>query len=227
MGKSSELVIFDLFETILDKEWFDYGKVLEYLHGKYFAGFSRADVDNWASDYRSLRMADRNETGRESGFIDQLKYYEERSGTRYPDDYDIIERDVFPVCRGERVGNHVPEALEHLKSRGHPLAILSNSIFSSGCLIGYLESFGLSKYFDRVFSSADLGVRKPFPSAFHQVCGVFGADPKETWFVGNNKEKDVKGAANAGLKAVYYDRVGDGYDGYCVSDLKELKEIIR
>ncbi len=227
MGESPGLIVFDLFDTILDKVWFDYDMVLGYLHGRYFAGFGRDELNRWASDYRRLRMADRNETFRESSFIDQLAYYEERSGTGYPDDLANIEREAFRLCRGERVGKHVPDILGYLKERGHPLAILSNSIFSSGCLTGYLESFGLSGYFDRVYSSADLGVRKPSPSAFLRICEVFGTEPGDTWFVGNNREKDVKGAANAGLKAVYYDRIGDGYEGYRISDLIELKEIIE
>ncbi|MPM79024.1 hypothetical protein SDC9_126040 [bioreactor metagenome] len=78
-----------------------------------------------------------------------------------------------------------------------------------------------------MYSSADLGIRKPSSLAFLRVCDDFGAIPEDTWFVGNNKEKDVLGAKNAGLKAVYYYRIGDGYDGYRVSDLIELKEIIE
>lgn len=35
MAKTPDLVIFDLFDTILDKEWFDYDRVLEYLHDRY------------------------------------------------------------------------------------------------------------------------------------------------------------------------------------------------
>lgn len=227
MGKSPDLVIFDLFDTILDKEWFDYDKVLEHLHDRYFTGFSIEEVNNWAMEFRKLRMMDRNKTHKESSFMDQLAYYQEKSGISYSDDYKSIEWEIFRKCRGECIGNHVADILSYLKAENHPLAILSNSIFSSDCLNRYLESFDLSSYFDGVYSSADLGIRKPSSSAFLRVCDEFGAIPEDTWFVGNNKEKDVLGAKNAGLKAVYYDRIGDGYDGYRVSDLIELKEIIE
>lgn len=227
MAKTPDLVIFDLFDTILDKEWFDYDRVLEYLHDRYFVGFSREEVNNWAMEFRKIRMMDRNVTHKESSFTEQLAYYEEKSGIRYPDDYKSIECEIFRICRKETIGKHVAEVLEYLKAENHPLAILSNSIFSSDCLKKYLGSFDLSRYFDGVYSSADLGIRKPSSLAFLRVCDDFGAIPEDTWFVGNNKEKDVLGAKNAGLKAVYYYRIGDGYDGYRVSDLIELKEIIE
>ncbi len=227
MGKTPDLVIFDLFDTILDKEWFDYDKVLEYLHDRYFARFTKEEVNDWALEFRKLRMMDRNKTHRESSFTDQLAYYEKKSGVNYPDDYKSIEWEIFHICREEKIGNHVVDILSHLKEKNHPLAILSNSIFSSGCLNRYLESFDLLSYFDKVYSSADLGIRKPSSVAFLRVCDEFGIAPENAWFVGNNKEKDVLGARNAGLKAVYYDRIGDGYDGYHVSDLIELKKIIE
>ncbi len=227
MGGASELVIFDLFDTILDKVWFDYDKALDYLYTRYLTGISRDELNDWAKEYRRLHMMDRNETHRESSFINQLAFYEDKSGIRHTEDYKTIEWDTFRICREERIGNHASEILEHLKANGHPLAILSNSIFSSECLTRYLGSFGLSKYFDRVYSSADMGIRKPSVSAFHRVCEGFGVNPSDTWFVGNNREKDVQGAMNAGLKAVYYDRSGEGYDGFRITDLIELKQIIR
>lgn len=226
MTKTSKLIIFDLFDTILDKVWFDYDKVLDCLHDRYFGTFEKESVCGWASEFRRENMLDRNITNKEVSFIDQLLYFEEKSGIRFPDEYSSIEWDVFNICRSERIGHNVPEILDHLMTKGYFLAILSNSIFSSGCLSKYLESFGLLHYFDKVYSSADLKFRKPSLVVFKRVCDDFEVEPSDAWFVGNNWEKDYIGSKNAGLNAVYYNRLGDQRDGLEVSDLIELKGIV-
>jgi HAD superfamily hydrolase (TIGR01549 family) len=226
MNDVPKLIIFDLFDTILDKEWFDYDKLLDCLYDRYFGAFDREILTEWASEFRRNNMLDRNTTNKETSFTDQLMYYEIKSGIRYPEEYESIEWELFRICRGEKVGRHVPEILDYLKSKGYSLAILSNSIFSSKCLTKYLETFGLSQYFDMIYSSADLKMRKPSPLVFNRVCTDFKVNPRDTWFIGNNREKDYQGAKNAGLKAVYYNRLGNECEGYSVSDLIELKTIM-
>ena len=49
-----KIIIFDLFDTLLDKVWFDYNKGLEYLADKYFD--QRLDkLTLYAEEYRRKR----------------------------------------------------------------------------------------------------------------------------------------------------------------------------
>jgi len=184
-------------------------------------------LNSWAAEYRSRFLMDRDETMTEHSFTDQLRFYEQKSGIDCSDGYGDIEWGAFRACREERVGPNVPEAIESLESSGHRIAILSNSIFSADCLLRYLDLFGLGRHFDRVFSSADLGIRKPSPHVFLHVCAEFEKEPSDVWFIGNNLEKDVHGASGAGLNAIYYNRVDDECEGYSVKDLLEVRDIIR
>lgn len=221
-----KLVVFDLFDTILDKVWFNYDLVLDTLHRQYFNQYDKECLVRWADQFRNENMLDRDITNVESSFIDQLRFYEIISGVRYDRDYTEVEWDVFRACRDEKVGVHVIETLDYLKSKEYKLAVLSNSIFSAKCLDRYLKSFNLSDYFDKVYSSADLKVRKPSSESFRHVCQDFGADPAEVWFVGNNLEKDYEGAMNAGLRPVLYDRTGRSHADHTIHDLLEIKMIM-
>ncbi len=222
-----KLVVFDLFDTILDKVWFDYSKALDYLLSNVFTGVEQSELNEWATEYRNRFLMNRDETRAEYSFTDQLRFYEQKSGIGCSDRYGNIEWGAFRACREERIGPNVPEAIESLKSSGYRIAILSNSIFSSDCLLRYLDLFGLGRHFDRVFSSADLGIRKPSPRVFLHVCAEFNKEPSDVWFIGNNLKKDVHGASDAGLNAIFYNRANDEYGGYSVKDLLEVRDIVR
>jgi FMN phosphatase YigB (HAD superfamily) len=62
---------------------------------------------------------------------------------------------------------------------------------------------------------------------FLHVCAEFNKEPSDVWFIGNNLKKDVHGASDAGLNAIFYNRANDEYGGYSVKDLLEVRDIVR
>ena len=67
--------------------------------------------------------------------------------------------------------------------------------------INRLECLGIKKYFTQVYS-AEKTKRKPFKEAFINAIG--NNKPEECVMIGDNLERDIKGAINAGLKAIHF-----------------------
>lgn len=59
--------------------------------------------------------------------------------------------------------------------------------------------------FDHVFYSHELGLRKPDPEVFLEVCRQMGAKPEEVIFIDDTLQH-VNGARRAGLQAYYYSK---------------------
>ncbi|MEW2619922.1 HAD family hydrolase [Streptomyces sp. NPDC048106] len=94
-------------------------------------------------------------------------------------------------------------ALEAL-ARTHRHAVLSNS--SITVQERKLRALGLLDRFESVLCAAELGVSKPRPGAFLAACETLGLAPHEVAYVGDHPEIDGRGAAEAGLLAVWIDR---------------------
>jgi len=99
----------------------------------------------------------------------------------------------------------VVPVLESLRFRGVKMAIISNW---DTRLVGLLESMGLSRYFETIISSAEVGLRKPDPKIFQLACERLDVLPSRTVHVGDHHYADVVGAASAGLRPVLIDRAG-------------------
>ncbi len=198
---NDKIVLFDLFDTLLIKVWFDYDKALNYLSDKYFG--CKDEMLRLAKEYREKYMLNRNETHLETSFCEQLKYYENHLGIKLSKSYSEVEWETFSICRQEKIADGAKELLTYLKEHGYKLAVLSNSIFSSATLKKYLDNFGLLSFFDDVISSADIGYRKPSPKAFNAVLEKFGIKAnRNVYFIGNKTDKDYDGAKAAGLTPI-------------------------
>jgi len=62
-----------------------------------------------------------------------------------------------------------------------------------------LRRLGWSDAFDVVVVTGELGTAKPDRRAFSAMCNALGVAPAETVYVGDNPERDIAGAAAAGL----------------------------
>jgi putative hydrolase of the HAD superfamily len=89
----------------------------------------------------------------------------------------------------------VNDVLAALQGR-FELAVVSN--FDSRLRM-ILEHLGLTKYFSHVFLSSELGADKPDPEIYRHALRLTGRQPDETLHVGDDPERDWKGATGAGL----------------------------
>ena len=88
-----------------------------------------------------------------------------------------------------------------------------------------LERVGILKYFSNVYC-AEKTRRKPFKEAFMQAIGKNKTE--ECIMIGDDFDRDIKGALNAGLKAVYYTPKGGKKEKeyYTISHFSELMNIL-
>jgi HAD superfamily hydrolase (TIGR01509 family) len=114
--------------------------------------------------------------------------------------------------------------LERLRGAGYRLA-------ASGNTPAFVE-VELSRYFDRVGSSAGWGVDKPSPAFFARVVELAGVEAGKIAYVGDRVDNDVAPALDAGMVAVHIRRgpwglLHDAPDGAIrIRSLDELPEAL-
>ena len=93
------------------------------------------------------------------------------------------------------------DCLERVRALGFRVGIVGNQ---SEALEAWARQSALPA--DVVSSSVSLGVRKPEPAFFAQVCELVGQAPAQVAYVGDRVDNDVVPAARAGLVAVHIRR---------------------
>lgn len=96
------------------------------------------------------------------------------------------------------------------------LALLSNG--ACGIQREKLEGSKLELYFDTVVISGEIGVGKPDARVFCEVLDRLQVQPEMAVMVGDSLTKDIAGAQNLGLKAVWLNRAGHDGDGVVEPD---------
>ncbi|CAN5394617.1 YjjG family noncanonical pyrimidine nucleotidase [soil metagenome] len=92
--------------------------------------------------------------------------------------------------------------LEHLYGK-YKLAIITNGFRESQHT--KMELSGLSKYFDQVYISEEVGIHKPDPAIFYHAAEKSGAaSTSDCMMVGDTYQTDVMGAIAAGMHAIHY-----------------------
>lgn len=88
------------------------------------------------------------------------------------------------------------DMLENL-SKQYSLGVISNGNAD-------VHQIGIGHYFDFVTSSEAAGVAKPDEAIFHHAMGLSNNDMSETVYVGDDPVRDVLGAQQVGMKAIWY-----------------------
>ncbi len=115
----------------------------------------------------------------------------------------------------EAAGASVPEAmpafldvadgLDELRSRGHRLAVLTNSARETG--EKHLTAAGLRDRFERVMGVDEVGAYKPDRRAYAYALSQVGVEAGDTWLVAAH-DWDLIGAHGAGLRTAFLSRGG-------------------
>jgi HAD superfamily hydrolase (TIGR01549 family) len=98
------------------------------------------------------------------------------------------------------------EAVRQLKQRGYKLALIADGFAAT--FDNLLDLYGLRGLFDVFAVSELLGVEKPHPQMFQHALSALGIDPANygrTIMVGNNLERDIRGANALGMISVWLD----------------------
>jgi len=114
-------------------------------------------------------------------------------------DHSMVEPgfELFWLARNEvTLFDEALEVLETL-SKKYTLGVISNGNAD-------VHHIGIGHLFDFVLSSEKAGVSKPHQDIFHQALNLASYQPHESVYVGDDPVRDINGAHNAGMKAIWY-----------------------
>lgn len=100
----------------------------------------------------------------------------------------------------KRINPEMIKLIFALKQR-YKIGLLTN--FTSDLERFLKDTFNIYHLFDVIINSYDIKTKKPEPAAFYHILDKMRFLPKETIFV-DDKEKNVDGAVNIGMKAILY-----------------------
>ncbi len=126
-----------------------------------------------------------------------------------------------------RVIPHTFELLDYLRGKGYHLYLLTNG-FIEIQRIKTTES-GLAPYFEKVFTSDEMGYKKPHKLAFDYAVKYVNARKKQCLMIGDEWPTDIVGAREAGIDQAYFNirnKSAEGPVTYEIHDLLELKQIL-
>lgn len=112
--------------------------------------------------------------------------------------------EILPIVDSWVSYPETESVLEILKERGFKLGVVSNA---TDLVRRVFDNLGLTKYFDFLVVSDEVGVRKPSPKIFRLAMEIAGTSPGRSLYVGDKLATDVAGAKRVGMNAVLVDRV--------------------
>ncbi|MBZ9629379.1 YjjG family noncanonical pyrimidine nucleotidase [Salegentibacter sp. LM13S] len=87
-----------------------------------------------------------------------------------------------------------------------------------------LNNSGISKYFTTITTSEEAGVKKPNKLIFETALKKSSATPENSIMIGDNFEADCTGAANCGIKPIFFDYYRNK-ENIGVTHIKTLNEL--
>ena len=154
-----------------------------------------------------------------------MEYINNYTKKNYPEEFIYKVTEKWANCVPDKIEKETIETLEYLKSK-YELVILTD--WYGDQQSKRLEKLGILKYFQTVYS-AEKTKRKPFKEAFMQAIG--NNKPEECIMIGDSFERDIQGALNAGLKAVWYNpnnktEITENTEYYTISKLEDVGKIL-
>lgn len=143
----------------------------------------------------------------------------------YPEEFIYKVTKKWANCVPEKIDANIIKLLEYLKIK-YELVILTD--WYGDQQTERLEKIDILKYFPKVYF-AENTKRKPFKEAFMQAIG--DNKPEECIMIGDSFERDIQGALNAGLQAIWYNpnnktEITKDIGYYVISNLEEVNKIL-
>ena len=120
--------------------------------------------------------------------------------------------------------DYVVEMLEKTIEIGYKNFILSNHVPELTVIV---ENVGLKKYFNGIYSSANIGYEKPNLNVFKYVLKDLGVDKNTCIIIGDSFNADIKGGEKSGIKSILVrSKNTENYKWYC-NNFKNIVAMIE
>ena len=230
------ILIFDYFETLLNSRNMDFNRGLKVFWETYYRDKCTFEEMKAYGEELFEVFLSRHKDGYEYPFVrEELPLYAEKFGG------DVVplsveeEADFLMRCNDFELEKGTEEFLAECSKKSIPMYVLSNSGFRGDALMLILDRFGIGKYFNKLWSSAEFGRIKPCREFFElAISTALSENPNEKRediiFVGDMYDTDVIGAHNAGIKSAWLNKSGAEDPGrlaaYNITTVSGLSDII-
>ena len=196
------VVMFDLYGTLIEEEDYDYNRALRWMADTYFdARFE--ELQKLSCQFKANYMHMRAVSSAESSFRSQLVLFEKALNRKLHNDYQVVEAEFIQIFRREKLKEGASSLLRMLHDCKTRIYVLTNSLFSGENLKTHLATVGIGKLIEAVYSSADVGYRKPASEAFrYALDNIDIRDASQVIYIGDSYEKDYLGALTSGLRPI-------------------------
>lgn len=230
--KKYQFLFFDLDRTLWDYE----NNAAAALHQlfanynlqKYFPEF--AVFINLFSKYNDFLWEEYRE-GRVHKDVLRILRFElcfKELGFEEPDLSRILNSDFLDISpKSSRLIPGTLEVLDYLKSKKYKLYIITNGFTQIQEV--KMKYSGLDNYFDKMFTSENVGSHKPSKEMFDYCIKSVNAKKRESLMIGDDLKVDIIGARNNHIDQVYYNPEGIEHTEkvtYEIRNLLELKTIL-
>lgn len=200
-------ILFDWGDTLIQTVQFDYDACLSRLH----ESLQHDEIAVPFQEFKQLYFQTRDRLYKETEeSLEEPSFLLRISETLKHFGYTLKETDKRIVGAADAFAeafvdqttmkDHVPTVLEQLHHK-YKLGVISNFALPPG-VKKTLKRFNLTKFFDVILISGEVGWRKPSPKIFQKALESLKVDASESVFVGDSPVSDVEGAQKIGMKTV-------------------------
>jgi putative hydrolase of the HAD superfamily len=179
-----------------------HGVILELLHQEVLTGRLTVDAARIERFRRLLSEASPDDQPAASRAIEIAREYR-----------DAYARAWQPVPGA-------PELLAALAAEGIRVVVVTNNLVAEQRL--KVERCGFDRYLTALVTSEEVGAVKPEPAIFAAALRAGGADAARAVMIGDAWLTDVAGARAAGIRAVWFNRLGAAAPDDAVPQLRSL-----
>jgi len=117
---------------------------------------------------------------------------------------------------------HVMETLECLSPKYH-LHLITNGFQEVQEI--KIKTSGMDRFFEKLITSEEAGVKKPDPKIFYFALEKTGALADESLMIGDDYTVDIAGARGAGMDQVFFDPESVSKENDCTYKITDLLEL--
>ena len=133
------------------------------------------------------------------------------------------------LANSTAVIQNAKEIVEYLRHKQYSLYIVTNGLVK--LQKPRIINSEIAEYISDIIISEAVGVAKPNPEIFNILLNKINIKPEEAVMIGDSLEKDIKGAIDAGIYAIWYNPDNKSncmniQPDYQIENLLELKEIL-
>lgn len=229
--KKYEAVIFDLFGTLIDLM----SDSLYEENSLRMASVLGVPADKFRGSW--IETARERNLGQYGGLDGDISEVCARIGYT-PDKYQIDEAiniRLEIIRRNHEPRAHAVDALTEIRSLGMKIGLLSDAPADTAMI---WHKAALAPLMDAHVFSCDIGVCKPDPQGYRQLCQLLSVEPEKCLYIGDGGSRELTGAKSVGMTPALI-RVGyesqydssrldaQAWDGLVITSLSEVPALAR